>query len=150
MKLPQMSCFRLSSKDATSPKKARRNSSDSTASTATSETLDAMLPPKDPMHITMHMMPQSPIPDIRKEQDWFNHWDLDGLGMLSKLEATAAIQKTFRSFNAEQLSFIIDELWSQFDQDGFIGIEAMLRKQTGLVDATLHTYRLALAKRYSL
>lgn len=117
------------------PVKQRKNSHDSTATTAASET-DASRP---------QTPPRTHIPDIRKEHDWFNHWDIHGFGMLSKAEATTAIQQTYSYLNAEKLSCIIDTRWPEFDKDGsgVIGVEGMLRKQTGLVDSSLHMYQLA-------
>jgi hypothetical protein len=177
MKLPQMLCFKMSAQDASSPKKVRKDSTDSktvrkdsTDSTA-STTASERHAPKVAEHNTMDQSPrvrvpeireepskalQARIPDIRKEQDWFNHWDTHGLGMLSKPEATTAIQKTFGTFNAEKLSCIIDALWPEFDveEHGFIGPDGMLKKKSGLVDATLRTYQLSRtvewARRYSV
>lgn len=152
MKLPgkqwfAFSCFKMNSTDAYSPnpKKPRKNSKDSTASTADSETTAHRL--SSSFVDADSGKPLERIPDIRKEHEWFNYWDVHGLGMLSKLEATAAIQKTFLSFNAQKLSCIIDGLWPEFDQDGMIGLEGLLRKQTGLVDVSLRTYQVALATR---
>lgn len=121
------------------PKKASKNSVDSCSdSIATASTA-----PDTPTVKESEKTPQ--IPDIRKESRWFNHWDVHGLGMLSKSGATAAIQETFSSLDAEKLSCIIGELWSEFDVEGTgcIGREAMLRKQIGLVDASLRAYQLA-------
>eukprot|EP00746_Dinoflagellata_sp_MGD_P166990 gnl/MRDRNA2_/MRDRNA2_97264_c0_seq1.p1 gnl/MRDRNA2_/MRDRNA2_97264_c0~~gnl/MRDRNA2_/MRDRNA2_97264_c0_seq1.p1 ORF type:complete len:157 (+),score=40.57 gnl/MRDRNA2_/MRDRNA2_97264_c0_seq1:89-559(+) len=141
------SCFKMNPTDtsSTNPKKPRKDSKDSTASTADSATVSRRL--SSSWIDADSEKPLERIPDIRKEREWFNYWDVHGLGMLSKLEATAAIQKTFLSFNPEKLSCIIDALWPEFDQDGMIGLDGMLRKQTGLVDASLQTYQMALASR---
>jgi len=152
MKLPQVLCFKTGAQTVSSPqKKVRKNSNDSTASTAASET-PGPLAPKASEHSPVDKTTREFIPDIRKEQEWFKYWDSHGLGMLSKPEATNAIQKTFGSFNAEKISCIIDALWPDFDKDeyGFIDSKAMLRKQTGLVDVTLRMYQLAVAKQYAL
>lgn len=152
MKLPgkrwfAFSCFKVNSTDAScpNPKKPRKNSNASTASTAESETVSRRL--SSSWIDADSEKPLERIPDIRKEREWFNYWDVHGLGMLSKSEATTAIQKTFLSFNAEKLSCIIDSLWPDIAQDGMIGLEGLLRKQTGLVDVSLHRYQVALAAR---
>lgn len=140
MKLPQI--FKMSYGHAGFPKKASKNSVDSCSdSIATASTA-----PESSDTPTLKESQKTPqIPDIRKESRWFNHWDVHGLGMLSKVEATAAIQETFSSLDTEKLSCIIGELWSEFDREGTgsIGREAMLRKQIGLVDASLRAYQLA-------
>lgn len=181
MKLPNFLCFRMNSSDAKSRKKLHKQQgttntirltneslvdvdkkpSDSTVSTAASET-----PPRHQSDLPLTSLsgrpmpqvrmpdPQVRIPDIRRQHDWFNHWDVEGRGRLSKVEATNAIQQTYRSFDAKKLKYIIDALWKggkiELDKDGMIGLEGMLRSQNGLVDVTLRTYQLALARARNL
>lgn len=155
MKLPRFSCFKKGAQEASPAVAKIRNragskdsvSADSTASTADSE---AVLPKLSGSFINADTeKPLERIPDIRKEREWFDYWDVHRLGMLSKREAIEALQKTFGSFNPQKLTLVIDALWPEFDKDGsgLIGREAMLRKQTGLVDTALYKYQLALTIR---
>lgn len=80
-----------------------------------------------------------PIPDIRRANAWFNHWDVNGVGSLTFEDTNRALLKTFRSHNAGRIRRVVQRLWAKHQDPEGCGItrDRLLRQDTGLLDAVL-------------
>lgn len=65
------------------------------------------------------MMAHRRIPDIRLDpKAWFQHFDVDGGGSLTKEECVMALSATFPSLDIDTARCLIAALWPLFDFDG--------------------------------
>jgi len=91
--------------------------------------------------------PSTP-PNIEQAEDWFAHWDVDGVGMLTKEEATRALLKSFPNHDLPLLREAIDLAWQEEAQRNpeftdMLGPEAFVNRTSGIVSLVLQKYKAA-------
>lgn len=82
------------------------------------------------------------VPDIMRQREWFEYFDVDRNGRLTQDVAMRALLKTFRCHNTARLRSAILSIWPDFDIEGSHSIDrkTMLQQKTGLVDVALAKY----------
>jgi len=82
-------------------------------------------------------------PDIEQAGDWFAHWDKDGVGLLTKEEATRALLKSFPNHDLPLLREAIDLAWQENQFADMLGPEAFDNRTSGIVALMLQKYKAA-------
>lgn len=82
------------------------------------------------------------VPDILKEREWFEYFDVDSAGMLTQDMAMRALLKTFRCHETTRLRAAMLSVWPDFDTEGTHAIsrKSMMQQKLGLVDVALAKY----------
>jgi Ca2+-binding EF-hand superfamily protein len=65
--------------------------------------------------------PRAPPPELRRgRRAWFNYWDEDHSGCLSKDEVARALVKTFKIYDVRPATVLecVENIWPLFDLDG--------------------------------
>jgi hypothetical protein len=79
---------------------------------------------------------KSKVPNVQQRHAWFDHWDVNGAGLLTQEEVTRALLKTLREFDALTIHDAVASLWPQVDEfnSGLVDSEAVLVPGSGLLD----------------